>query len=87
MSESDQEQRFREAVGDVVPALEPRLHVREERAVEVENVLMQPLRSRSHPIRQVLEDWEEVDQVRNRSRAVPVGSPRINTVRTTHGPV
>ena len=58
-----EEQRLRQAIWDVVAALEARLDVCEVWAVEVEDVLVQRLRAGGHPVGEAPQEWEEVDRV------------------------
>ena len=58
-----QDESLRQAVGDVVAALEARLDVAEVPAVEVEDVLVQVLRSSGHTVREPPQEWEEIDRV------------------------
>ena len=58
-----EDERLRQAVGDVVAALETRLDVAEVPAVEVEDVLVQVLGSGGHTVRKTPQEWEEIDRV------------------------
>ena len=60
-----------EAVRNVVAALETRLDIREPRDVERDDVLVELAPARRHPVRQLLQQREEVNEVRDRARRVP----------------